>query len=375
MMSLTDRDIRFMKRAIKLSQKGKYAARPNPVVGAVIIKAGEVIGEGYHERFGGPHAEVNAINNAEKPVKDATMYVTLEPCSHYGKTPPCADRIIADEFSRVVIGMADPNPVVNGKGIEKLKAAGIEVEVSVLENDIRRVNEIYLKNVTKKLPFCVLKTAMTLDGKIATKRGDSKWISGEKSREYVHELRHLYNGIMVGVNTIINDDPELTDRSYHAEKKHPVRIITDSTGRMPLDSKVLYENSIRTIVAVTDKAPVEFIKKIKDKGKDVIVCPGKNEKVDLEFLMKELWKEGIDSVMIEGGSTLNYSAISDGIVDKLISFISPKIIGGSKSLTSVGGEGVDTISDAVFLNIESVERIDEDVIIESYLAKKLCSLD
>ena len=368
-MSLTDSDIRFMKRAVELSQKGKFAARPNPMVGAVIVMSGEIIGEGYHERFGGQHAEVNAINNAEKPVKGATMYVTLEPCSHYGKTPPCADRIIAEGFSRVVIGMADPNPAVNGKGIEKLKAAGIDVDVSVLENEIRRVNEIYLKNITKNLPFCVLKTAMTLDGKIATKRGDSKWISGEKSREYVHELRHLYNGIMVGVNTIINDDPELTDRSYHAEKKHPVRIITDSTGRMPLDSKVLNGNNIRTIIAVTDKAPVEFIKKIRDKGKDAIVRPGKNGKVDLDFLMKELWKEGIDSVMIEGGSTLNYSAISDRIADKLISFISPKIIGGAESLTPIGGEGVKRISKAFLLNIDSVERIDEDVVIESYLAK------
>jgi len=368
-MSITESDIRYMQRAVKLSQKGKYYVRPNPLVGAVIVENGKITGEGYHEKFGGPHAEINAITNADKPLQGATMYVTLEPCSHYGKTPPCADRLISEGFSRVVIGMADPNPVVNGKGIEKLKTAGIEVEVPVLEEEIRKVNEIYLTNIREKRPFCVLKTAMTLDGKIATKTGDSKWISGEKSREYVHELRHLYDGIMVGVNTVISDDPELTDRSPHNEKRHPVRIITDSTGRIPLDSKVLRKDDIRTIIAVTERVDSEFIGKIYEKGKEVVVCPEKNGRVDLKFLIKELWNQGIDSVLIEGGSTLNYSAVSDGIVDKVLSFISPKIVGGEESLTPVGGAGVQTISDAFRLKVDKVEQIDSDILIESYIIR------
>ncbi len=358
-----------MQRAVELSRKGKYNARPNPLVGAVITKNSEIIGEGYHEKFGGPHAEINAINSAVEPVQGATMYVTLEPCSHYGKTPPCADRLISEGFSRVVIGMADPNPVVNGKGIEKLKAAGIEVDVRVLEEDIKKVNEIYLTNVLKKRPFSVLKTAMTLDGKIAVKTGDSKWISCEKSREYVHGLRHLYDGIMVGVNTVISDNPELTDRLSFTEKRDPVRIITDSAGRIPLDSKVLRKDNVKTIIAVTERIDSEFVKKINDKGKDVIVCPDKNGRVDLNYLMKELWKQGIDSILIEGGSTLNYSAVSEGVVDKVVSFISPKIIGGKDSFTPVGGAGVRTISDAFRLKVDKVEQIDTDILIESYIIR------
>lgn len=354
-----------MERALELSRLGKYDARPNPLVGAVIVKDGRIIGEGYHEKFGGPHAEINAINNAKEPVRGATMYVTLEPCSHYGKTPPCADRLIAEGFSRVVIGMADPNPVVNGNGIRKLQDAGIVVDVPVLEQEVRKVNEIYIKNINEGKPFCVLKTAMTLDGKIAAKTGDSKWISCKKSREYVHGLRHLYDGIMVGVNTVINDDPELTDRSHHNKVRHPVRIIVDSTGRTPAGSKVLNDDN-RTILAVTDKVSADFLKIINDKGKEIIVCPSKNNRVDLDYLMKELWRKGIDSVLIEGGSTLNYSAFSEGIVDKVISFIAPAIVGGAQAPTPVGGDGFEKIGDAIKLTIDKVERIDKDVLIIAY---------
>jgi diaminohydroxyphosphoribosylaminopyrimidine deaminase/5-amino-6-(5-phosphoribosylamino)uracil reductase len=210
---------------------------------------------------------------------------------------------------------------------------------------------------------------MTLDGKIAVKTGDSKWISCEKSREYVHGLRHLYDGIMVGVNTVISDNPELTDRSSFTEKRDPVRIITDSAGRIPLDSKVLRKDNVKTIIAVTERIDSEFVKKINDKGEDVIVCPDKNGRVDLNYLMKELWKQGIDSILIEGGSTLNYSAVSEGVVDKVVSFISPKIIGGKDSFTPVGGAGVRTISDAFRLKVDKVEQIDTDILIESYIIR------
>ena len=365
-MSITPEDIGFMKRAVELSEKGCCDARPNPLVGAVIVKEGKVIGEGYHQKFGEAHAEVNAINNAKESVRGATMYVTLEPCSHYGKTPPCADRIIAEGFSEVVVGMTDPNPLVKGKGIAKLEAAGIKVKVSVIEDIIRKTNEIYLKNIELKRPFCVLKTAMTLDGKIASKTGDSKWISGDKSRNYVHELRHRYDGILIGVNTIITDNPQLTDRSDHEKKRHPVRIVADSSGRIPLNSKVLNDNG-RTIVAVTDKAGANFISKIEEKGKEIVICPAKEGKTDLGFLMKELYRLGIDSILIEGGGTLNWSAVSCGIVDKVLSFIAPEIVGGIDAVTPVEGVGYDNIAGSLKLKIDSLQKIGKDILIESYV--------
>ncbi len=361
-------DIKFMKRAISLAEKGYGRVNPNPVVGAVIVKNGKIIGEGYHEYFGGPHAEINALKNL-KSAKGATLYVTLEPCNHYGKTPPCTDRIIHEGISRVVIGIRDPNPLVNGKGIKKLKKEGILVETGFLKKEITKLNEVYIKYITTALPFCVMKTAMTLDGKISTVSGDSKWISNEKSRQFVHDLRHRYSAIMVGVNTIIKDNPELTDRSVHATRKNPIRIIVDSKGRTPVHAKVFDVESARTIFAITNGASQQFIKLVHQKGAETIVCPERNSRVDLSFLIKKLGEMGIDSILIEGGSALNFSAIEEGIIDKVYSFISPKIVGGETAKSPVGGIGFEILNQAVNLRIESITKFDDDIMVEAYIKR------
>ena len=363
-------DIKFMKMAIALSLKGVGNVNPNPMVGAVIVKNGEVIGEGFHEKFGGPHAEVNAVNNAVEDMEGATLYVTLEPCNHQGKTPPCTDLIIEEKFARVVVAMTDPNYLVNGKGIDKLINSGIEVETGLLANEVEEINMVYHKFITTKQPFCAMKTAMTLDGKIATYKGDSKWISNERSRDFVHHLRHRYSGIMVGVNTIIKDDPELTNRSLDTNGSQPVRIIVDSAGRTPLSSKVLDTDKAQTIIAITDKASQDFKSQVAAKGVQIISCPQNDNRVDLSFLFNELGKQGIDSVLLEGGSTLNFSAIDEDLVDKVYSFISPKFVGGNESKTPVGGKGVPNISDAFFVDIKNIKRFNEDIMIESYIIRR-----
>ena len=367
-MSTTE-DIKFMKMALKMSLQGLGFVNPNPLVGAVIVRDGKVIGKGYHAFFGGPHAEINAIQNATGNIEGATIYVTLEPCNHQGKTPPCTKRLIEEKFYRVVIGMKDPNVLVNGKGIDQLQKAGIKVDTGVLENEIEAINEVYTKFITTKKPFCCLKTAMTLDGKISTFSGESKWISNKKSRKYVHSIRHQYAAILVGVNTIIKDNPLLTARSENENKSNPIRIIADSNGRTPLDSAVLNTREAKTIIAVTKNANGKFIETIKEKGVEIIICPENNKKADIEFLIKELGKRGIDSVLLEGGSTLNFSAIQAGIVDKVISFISPKMFGGETANTPIGGAGFENITDAITLNIDNIHRFDDDLMITSYIIK------
>jgi len=365
-MSRTD-DLKYMKRALELSKKGSGFVNPNPLVGAVIVKDNKIIGEGYHERFGGPHAEINAINNAVSEIDGATMYVSVEPCNHHGKTPPCTNRIIMEKFSRVVIGMKDPNQHVTGNGIQTLRQAGINTESGVLEQDALKINEVFINYIQTKKPYCILKTAMTLDGKISTYTGDSKWISNEKSRQWVHELRHIYSAIMIGVNTVINDNPRLTDRSAHLNKCHPVRIVVDSNGRTPLKSKVLNTRWAKTIIAITEKASETFRGKMAEKGVDIIVCPEKDNRVDLTYLITVLGEKGIDSILLEGGSTLNFSALQDKIIDKVYSFISPKLLGGEKAFTPVGGVGFKKVDEAITLRIENIHRFNEDIMIEAYM--------
>lgn len=357
-----------MKRAFELSKKGYGTVNPNPLVGAVIVNNGNIIGEGFHEYFGGPHAEINAINNVKGELKNTSIYVTLEPCSHFGKTPSCAEEIVRRKFARVVVGCIDPNPLVAGKGIEIIRNADIEVKTGVLEDEIKELNEVFFKFITKKLPFVVLKTAMSLDGKIATKTGNSKWISSEQSRTIVHELRNRYSGIMAGINTVINDDPLLNIRNITGKTKNPVRIIIDSQARIPLKAKVLNTPEIsQTIVAVTEKAPVKKIDQIKQLGNDVIICKQKNQKIDLSNLMQELANRNIDSILLEGGGTLNYEALQNNIVDKIIAFIAPQIIGGKNALTPVEGEGISDLNQAIKLNNIKIKQLNQDVMIEGYL--------
>ncbi len=364
-------DAFYMQMAIELAKNGMGFVNPNPLVGAVIVKNGIIVGKGWHEYFGGPHAEVNAIKDAGENTDGATIYVTLEPCSHYGKTPPCSLEIIKNKFSRVVIGSTDPNPLVAGRGTEMIRNAGIEVASGILENETRKLNEVFFKYIQTKTPFVVIKTAMSLDGKIATNTGDSRWISGEESRKTVHKLRNQYSGIMVGINTVIKDDPLLSVRNINGKTKNPVRIIVDSKARIPFEAKVI--NSPETapvILAVTHQAPAAKINQLKKNGVGIIVCPEKNKRVDLKYLMRELGKQDIDSILLEGGGTLNFEALQEGIVDKMIVFIAPKIIGGTHALTPVEGEGIGRLSEAVELQKINIKQSGEDIMLEGYLKKK-----
>lgn len=357
-----------MKRALELAKKGTGYTSPNPLVGAVIVKNHKIIGEGYHHFYGGNHAEIDAFNNATEDVKGATMFVTLEPCSHYGKTPPCAKAIVEKGIKKVVLGLKDPNPLVSGNGIKILKDNGIEVVTGLLEDEGKKLNEIFLKYITSKLPFCILKTAMTLDGKIATYTGDSKWITNESSRNFVHQLRHKVSGIMVGIGTILADNPFLTTRLENGSDA--ARIVVDSNLRIPLNSNVLtVKSNAKTIIATTEKADKEKLNALKDMDIDTIVTPAKNNKVDLSYLMKVLGENKIDSILLEGGSTLNYSALEEGIIDKVYSFIAPKFIGGAMAKTPIGGQGISLIKDAITLKNISIEKFEDDLMIEGYIRK------
>jgi diaminohydroxyphosphoribosylaminopyrimidine deaminase/5-amino-6-(5-phosphoribosylamino)uracil reductase len=362
-------DLQYMRRAMELAKKGEGFVNPNPLVGAVIVKNNKIIGEGYHEIFGGHHAEVNAFLSATEDVTGATMYVTLEPCSHYGKTPPCANKIIEKGIKKVVIAHKDPNPQVAGRGITLLKENGVDVVTGILEEESEKLNEVFFKYIIKNIPFCLLKTAMTLDGKIASWSGDSKWITSEVSRNFVHQLRNRYSAIMVGIGTVIQDNPSLTTRLEDNQGRDPVRIIVDTKARIPLEAKVLnLTSNARTIVATTELASNEKIRTLEDMGVEVIITPLKNNQVDLKFLMKKLGEEKIDSVLIEGGSEINYSALEGGIVDKVNVFIAPKIIGGREAKTPVGGIGLEFMKDAIMLKELKIHRFEEDIMIEGYIA-------
>lgn len=359
-------DEKFMKLAVELAKKGKGRVNPNPLVGAVIVKNGEVIGEGYHKKYGGHHAEVEAINSSKESVEGATIYVTLEPCFHYGKTPPCVDKLISSGVSKVVIGSLDPNPLVAGKSIDKLKALGIEVKVGILEEECLKINEVFLKYIKTKLPFVVLKSAVSLDGKIATKTGESKWITGEASRLRVHELRNELSSIMVGVNTVIKDDPSLTCNIEGG--RNPIRIIVDSTLRIPLNSRILKTAStFKTIIATTKNIDLKKKESIEELGAKVLLVNSINEKVDLKDLMFNLGTLGIDGILLEGGGELNYSAIESNIVDKLMIFIAPKIIGGKDSKTFVEGEGINLLEKAYEISNLETESLGKDILITGYI--------
>lgn len=357
----------FMNRALELARMGSGMVNPNPLVGAVIVKNGKIIGEGYHECYGKAHAERNAVENAIEDVTGSTIYVTLEPCAHYGKTPPCVDLIIKRKFKKVVIGMLDPNVLVSGKSIEKLKKHGIEVISGVKEKECMKINEIFIKYITSKVPFVLLKSGISLDGKIATANGESKWITSKESREDSQFLRNRFASIMVGVNTIIADDPELTCRIKNG--KNPIRIIVDSNLRIPLDSKVVKNNNELTIVATTETANPNKKQELIDLGVKVIEVSQKNNRVDLNELIKKIGDEAIDSILIEGGGILNFSALKESIVDKVRFYIAPKIIGGENSKSSVAGDGFLELENAVKLKNTTYRTIGEDIVIEGCVDK------
>ncbi|EJO5348621.1 bifunctional diaminohydroxyphosphoribosylaminopyrimidine deaminase/5-amino-6-(5-phosphoribosylamino)uracil reductase RibD [Clostridium botulinum] len=355
----------YMKKALKLAKKGEGKVNPNPKVGAVVVKDNKIIGAGYHKYFGGPHAEVYALREAEENARGATIYVTLEPCSHYGKTPPCAEAIVKAGISKAVIAMKDPNALVQGRGIDILKQNGIEVVTGIMEKESKELNEVFIKYITKKEPFVVLKTASTLDGKIATKTGESKWITGEESRYRVHQIRNDLSGIMVGIGTIIKDNPLLTTRIEGG--RSPKTIIVDSHLRTPLESKILKTINERTIYIATTKNHNNISKKqtLEKLGVKILEFQENNEgKVPLKKLMRCLGKEEVDSVLLEGGSTLNFSALKEGIVDKVMCFIAPKIMGGQDSKNMIGGDGVENLKDIFKLENLKLEKIGEDILVQ-----------
>ena len=360
---------RYMTAAIRLAQKGRGMVSPNPLVGAVIVKGNEIVGSSYHHFYGGHHAEVYALKKARERARGADLYVNLEPCCHHGKTPPCTDALIKSGIRRVFIGISDPNPLVSGRGIRKLRKAGIEVETGILQKECRLLNEAFIKYITRKIPFTVLKLAATLDGKIATATGDSRWISCDDARRLVHRLRSEADAVLVGSGTVIADDPLLTVRHYSgAHKKNPVRIIVDSRLRTPLSSQVLRTaHEIKTIIATTQQAPKSKIAKTKQCGADVLVVSSRNNRVDLKRLMRHLPAQGIASVLIEGGSELSAAALHDGIVDKVLFFYAPKIIGGAHARSMVGGKGVPRISDAISLTDVHYKKIGKDILVEGHI--------
>jgi diaminohydroxyphosphoribosylaminopyrimidine deaminase/5-amino-6-(5-phosphoribosylamino)uracil reductase len=355
----------YMKKAIELADQGKGFVNPNPLVGAVIVKNGKIIGEGYHEKFGQPHAEVNAFLKATEDVEGAEMYVTLEPCSHYGKTPPCALKIIEKKIKKVYISQLDPNPLVNSKGVKMLQDAGIEVEYGILENETKKQNEIFLKYIQTKKPFVALKYAMTLDGKIATATGDSKWITNEKSRAYVHELRNMYQAILVGVGTINADNPYLNTRR-DVLSRNPIRVILDKDLDIKMDRYVISSaHEQKTIIFTSKQANSTKIDELKQYGVEVIQIEA-NPHFDLQHVLSILGEMKIDGVLVEGGSHILGSFIEQKVADKAYVFIAPKFIGSKESLSPIAGQGVAFMKDAYLLKHTTVTSFDEDVMIEGY---------
>lgn len=364
---MTDRD--YMERAIELAKQGIGWTNPNPLVGAVIVKDGRIIGEGYHERCGKLHAERNAIASLTESAAGATIYVTLEPCCHYGRTPPCTEAILEQKIARVVIGSRDPNPKVAGKGAAILREAGVAVEEDFMREECDCLNPVFFHYITTKRPYVVMKYAMTADGKIATKTGASKWITGEAARREVQNMRHRYMGIMVGIGTVLADDPMLNVRIEN--RKSPIRIICDSHLRIPLDSQICKSaKQYRTIIACGNGDP-EKIRALTKLGLEIVQFPDAQGKVDLHALMGYLGESGIDSILLEGGGTLNDSALRAGIVQKLMVFVAPKVFGGAQAKTPVAGIGAELPADAVFLHLESVRQIGEDLLLE-YERKEIC---
>ena len=369
---IVEQEENYMKYALELAKKGMGYVNPNPLVGAVLVKENQIIGEGYHKEFGGLHAEREAFQNTRESADGATLYVTLEPCCHYGKTPPCTDIIIESGVSKVVIGCSDPNPKVAGEGIQTLKEHGIEVQVGVLRKECEELNRIFFHYIKTKTPYVLMKYAMTLDGKIATVIGQSKWITGEKAREEVQRTRHQYSAIMVGIGTVIKDDPSLTCRIPNG--KNPIRIICDTNLKIPLHSKVVQTaKEVETWIATCKherNREKEMV--LKEAGCTLLsFAPKKQEKegenkmgIPLKELMEELGKRGVDSVLLEGGAELNASALKEGIVNRVQAYIAPTLFGGKEGKTPIGGMGVFQVEQGIHLKEVTMKKIGNDYVIE-----------
>jgi len=352
----------YMKKCIELASQGEGRVAPNPLVGAVVLdKDGNQAGFGYHQKYGEAHAEVNALNQAGERAKDGTIFVNLEPCSHYGKTPPCTDKIIEYGIKKLIVGMTDPNPLVAGKGIEKCKNAGIEVITSVLEDECKKLNEVFIKHITQKTPFVAIKTACTLDGKIATKTGSSRWITSKFAREEVQRLRNKYCAIITGSGTVLADNPSLNCRMENC--KNPVRVIVDSALKTSPSSKV-YNNDGTKVYIATAKNPEKS--KYPDNVKFIICPTDENGKIDLKHLINELYKMDLTGILVEAGTGLNSEFIKQGLADKIYMFTAPKILGDKKGKTFVEGFDTDNINDCLNLKFGGVKIFEPDILIEAY---------
>lgn len=361
-MAMKDKDAFYMRLALELARQGEGYTAPNPMVGAVIVKDDRIIGQGYHKKYGELHAERHALANCAESPKGATIYVTLEPCCHYGKQPPCVEAIVAAGISRVVVGAPDPNPLVAGKGIAFLRQNGIIVEENVFTEECLKINTVFFHFIKTGTPYVVMKYAMTLDGKIATATGESQWITGEEARKYVHRQRHKYSAIMVGVGTVLADDPLLTCRL--AEGKNPIRIVCDSQLRTPLAAQVIKTAKEVPTILATCCMDREKQQSYLAQGCRVITTPVLEGHVDLPFLMKQLGREGIDSIFLEGGATLSWSALKSGIVQKVQAYIAPKLVGGAQAKSPIGGIGFSALSESVSLENCTVTPLGLDFCVE-----------
>ncbi len=359
----------YMQRALELAARGRGRTSPNPMVGAVLVKEGRVVGEGFHPRAGAPHAEIYALQQAGEAARGATLYVTLEPCCHYGRTPPCTQALIAAGVAEVHIAMLDPNPRVAGKGRAELEAAGIRTVVGECEEEARALNEVFAHWITTGRPFVIAKFAMSLDGKIATRTGDARWISGPEARRLVHEVRDQVDAILVGAGTVIADNPQLTTRLEKEDVRHPLRVVLDSRGRIPLTARV-FDPALpgRTLVAATEAAPPDYRKALNERGIETLVLPpDERGRVDLEALLDELGQREVTSLLVEGGGTVLGSFFDRRLVNKVLAFVAPLIIGGHDAPQPVGGEGVERLADAPRLERVNWQRVGNDVLVTGYL--------
>lgn len=364
-----------MQEALALARLGLGYTTPNPAVGCVLVKEGKIVGRGYHHKAGTPHAEVMAIRDAgDEQVKGATAYVTLEPCAHYGRTPPCARTLVSKGIGKVVIAMLDPNPLVAGKGAAILRQAGIPVEVGLLSKEAAQLNEVFIKNMMVDKPFIAAKIAQSLDGRTASRTGKSQWITNEWARQQGHYLRSIYDGILVGINTVLADNPLLTcriSRDDHDQPHQPARIILDSRGRIPMNALVITDKSAPTIVITTSLCAVEKMRNLKRAGVKVIFAPLQRDSlIDLPAALDLLKKEGITGILIEGGSTVQGSFFDARLVDKVYAFIGDKVIGGNEALASVGGLGVNTLDECMPLQYDSLQLHENNILITAYNANR-----
>lgn len=355
-------DTKYMQLALAQAAKALGYTSPNPLVGAVIVKNGNIVGLGWHQKAGTPHAEINALAEAGTLAEGAVMYVTLEPCNHYGRTGPCTEAIIKAGIKKVYAAMLDPNPKVQGQGVKRLQEAGIAVCVGLLSHEAAKLNEKFIKWISTGLPYTAIKTAMTLDGKIASASGSSKWITDVSARTYVHQLRHEYDAILAGVGTVIADDPELTCR--HIAGKNPIRIILDSKGRIPLTSKVLTDNQAQTIVAVTENITQDTYQKLRAlPNVEVVKTAAFQGKVDVMALFSYLGTKNITSILVEGGAEASASLLEANLVDRVYAFIAPKIIGGRSAPGPVGGKGIPDMKDAILLEDIETKNVGNSILL------------